>query len=240
MAAFSHVNGDIIVELDDDGQCPMEKLWDLIDPLYHGYDVALARYPVKKQSAFKNFGSRVNRTMTEWALEKPKDLIFTNFGAIKRYIIDEIVRYKNPYPYLTGLLLRSTSRIVNVPMEEHNRLEGKTGFSFGKMVSLWMNGLTAFSVKPLRIASFTGVLCAIGGFLLGLYFIINRIIHPSMTAGYSSLIATIFFIGGLLMLMLGLVGEYIGRIYISINSSPQYVIRETINIEEDGHGGKGS
>ena len=226
MAGLAQSKGDIMVVLDDDGQCPMDRIMDLIKPIADGADVAIAKYPEKKQSWFKNFGSRVNARMTEIMLEKPRELQFSNFLAIRRYVVEEILRYTNPYPYLTGLLLRTTSRIVNVDMEERERIAGTTTYTFKKLIALWMNGFTAFSVKPLRIATAVGFITAVIGFLWGFFTVLRKLINPAnILAGYSSTMAVVLFVGGMLMLMLGLVGEYVGRIYISINRSPQYVIR---------------
>lgn len=233
MAGMSVSNGDYLVLMDDDGQCPMERLWDLIKPLEEGHDVSIAKYPAYKQSKFKSFGTIVNRKMTEIIMEKPKHLSFTNFSAIQKYIAEEMLKYKNPYPYMTGLILRTTSDIVNVEMEERKRISGATTFTFKKMLKLWINGFTAFSVKPLRISTLLGLLTALCGFIYGLYIIIHKVFfHPEVIQGYSSLMAVFLFIGGMIMLMLGLIGEYIGRIYICINDSPQYVIKEKYNIEK--------
>lgn len=232
MAGMSKVTGDYIVLMDDDGQCPMENLWELIKPLEEGHDVAIAKYPSYKQSLFKSFGTIVNRKMTEIIMDKPKGMAFTNFSAMKRYIVEEITKYKNPYPYLTGLLLRTTSDIVNVQMEERERITGSTNFTFKKMLNLWINGFTAFSIKPLRISTIIGFITAAIGFIYGIYVIIHKLfIHTSIAQGYSSTMAVILFIGGIIMMMLGMIGEYIGRIYISINNSPQYVIKETVNFK---------
>ena len=226
MAGLSRSSGDVMIVLDDDGQCPMDRIMDLLGPIADGYDVAIARYPEKKQSWFKNFGSRINARMTEIMLEKPRELQFSNFIAIRRYVVDEILHYTNPYPYLTGLLLRTTSRIANVEMEERARIAGSTTYTFKKLIALWMNGFTAFSVKPLRIATLVGFFTAFAGFIWGFVTVLRKVINPAnILAGYSSTMAVVLFVGGMLMLMLGLVGEYVGRIYISINKSPQYVIR---------------
>ena len=229
MAGLANCTGDIAVVMDDDGQCPMDELWNLLAPLDGAYDVSMADYPSRKQTVFKDFGTFVNKKMTEFIIERPKDLQFTNFIAMKRYIVTEILKYENPYPYLTGLVLRTTKYICNVPMEERNRLEGGTTFTFKKMVNLWINGFTAFSVKPLRISALLGAIVAFSGFIYGLITIIRKIVLPDIPAGYASIIAVMLFLGGMILLMLGLVGEYIGRIYISINNSPQYVIKERIN-----------
>lgn len=231
MAGLGRAAGDYIVVMDDDGQCPMECFWELLAPLEGDYDVSMADYPERKQSPFKNFGTLVNKKMTEYILDRPKDLQFTNFMVMRRYIAKEICKYTNPYPYMTGLILRTTRRIICVPMEERSRYNGSSNFTFRKMLGLWMNGLTAFSIKPLRIATAVGVVFAIIGFLYGLYTVIMKLVNPAISAGYSSLMAVILLIGGILMLMLGMIGEYIGRIYISLNNSPQYVIRDEVNFQ---------
>ncbi|MDD3244344.1 MAG: glycosyltransferase [Eubacteriales bacterium] len=232
MAGLGRAVGDYMVIMDDDGQCPMNHFWALLEPLANeDYDVAMADYPTRKQSVFKDFGTIVNKKMTEFILDRPKNMQFTNFMAMRRYIAREICKYRNPYPYMTGLLLRTTRRIICVPMEERERFSGSSNFTFKKMLALWMNGFTAFSVKPLRVASVLGVLCAVFGVLFGLYIIIAKLVNPAIAAGYSSLMAALLFIGGVIMLILGMIGEYIGRIYISINDSPQYVIRDEVNFD---------
>lgn len=235
MAGLSHTSGDEIVFLDDDFQCPVDRLWDLLEPLNQGYDVSFAQYKFEErnESFFRVLGSRLNDAMMCLLLDKPKDLRVTNFIALKSFIADEVLRYKNPYPYLDGLLLRSTQKIANVPMEDRERLCGTSTYTLRKLISLILNGFTAFSITPLRIATFMGTLSSIGGFILGLFIIIQKLLFPhTLDAGYSSLMAVILFIGGMIMIMLGICGEYIGRIYISINNSPQYVIRNTYNMNK--------
>ena len=229
MAGYSLISGDIIVNVDDDGQCPMPQLWDLIKPLDNGYDISIAKYPDKKQSRFKNFGSRINKIMAQSLIDMPKNLTMSNFNALKRFIVDEILRYQNPYPYIDGLMLRTTQRIAQVDMEQRERTAGKSYFTFRKSLALWLNGFTAFSVKPLRITTIIGIIVAIIGFVVGIIIVFRKLfITPDMAMGYPSTITIILFIGGIIMGMLGMLGEYVGRIYISINKSPQYVIREIV------------
>ncbi len=232
MAGYAEVSGSFVVNLDDDGQCPIDKLWDLLAPLYEGYDAVYAKYPHKKQSAFKNFGSKINSMMANYIINKPKDLYISNFSVYKRFVVDEMILYRNPYPYNTGLVLRATSKVTNVKMAERERSAGVGHYTFKKSLSLWINGFTSFSVKPLRIATFCGALTALIGFVSGVVTIINKILNPDMLAGYSSLMAVLLFVSGMIMLMLGMIGEYIGRIYICINNSPQYVVRDKINLCE--------
>ena len=232
MAGLNYAKGDYIVIMDDDGQCPMNQFWELFKPIEDGHDVSIASYKKRKQSLFKNFGTFVNDRMTRFIINKPKDMQVTNFIICKSYVIDEIIKYDNPYPYFTGLLLRTTTDIVNVELEQRERFEGKSTFTFFKMLSMWINGLTAFSVRPLRISSFIGALSAFAGFIFGVVTIIRKF-TANIALGWSSIVSILLFIGGLIMLMLGMIGEYLGRIYISLNKSPQYVIKEKINIKEN-------
>ena len=235
LAGYAVAQGDFIVDLDDDFQCPTYNVWKLITPLEQDQcDVSIARYKKKKESFIKRIGSRVNRKMTEVLLNKPKNIQFENFSCRKRFVCEEMTKYKNPFPFLEGLTLRVTHRISTFEMEQRNRADDKTtGFTFKKSFSLLLNGLTAFSVKPLRIATITGLLVALIGFILGALIIIKRLLNPDVVVGYTSIISVLLFLGGLNMIMLGLIGEYIGRIYISINDSPQYVIKNTINVNNE-------
>lgn len=233
MAGLNNTNGDYIIMMDDDGQCPMDHLWDIITPLDKGHDVAMAKYTKYKQSLFKSFGTVVNKIMSKTIIGIPKEIEFTNFIAIQKYIKDEIINFKNPYIYYAGLITRITDDIVCIPMEERSRIEGGTTFTFRKMVSLWLDGFTAFSIKPLRISTFCGFLCSAIGFIYAIVIIIKKLFGGIRMLGYSSLMAAILFIGGMIMLMLGMIGEYLGRIYISIGNKPQYIIKEKINFEKD-------
>ncbi|MCM1262409.1 MAG: glycosyltransferase family 2 protein [Butyrivibrio sp.] len=229
MAGFHYVHGDIVVCLDDDGQTPADEVGKLLEKLEEGYDAVYARYKHKQHSAFRNFGSKVNELMARVMLGKAKDLYVSSYFAVRRFIIDEMVRYTNPYPYVIGLVLRTTKKIANVDVNHREREIGSSGYTLGKLLALWFNGFTAFSIKPLRIATFIGALAACMGFIYGIYTIIRKLIDPNVVIGFSSLMAAIMFIGGMMMLMLGIIGEYIGRIYISLNNSPQYVVRECID-----------
>lgn len=236
MAGLRQASGDYVVCLDDDGQTPADEVSKLLDKLEEGFDAVYAKYEHKQHSGFRNLGSKVNELMTRVMLEKPKDLYVSSYFAVKRFIVEDMIRYENSYPYVIGLVLRSTKSITNVVVNHREREEGSSGYTLKKLLALWFNGFTAFSVKPLRIATCVGVICACAGFLYGIYIIINRFVNPDVPLGYSSMMAALVFFCGMIMVMLGLIGEYIGRIYISMNSSPQYVIRERINAEDEHKG----
>ena len=224
MAGIRHTKGDVVVCLDDDGQTPPSEVYKLIDKL-DIYDVCYASYEEKKHSLFRNWGSKVNSKMLEIMLDKPKWLYVSSYFAMRRYIADEIVRYTNPYPYIMGLVLRATNSITSSPVIHKERASGTSGYSISKLLSLWINGFTAFSVKPLRIASLMGIVCAFIGMIFSIWAVYNRLSNPAAPLGWTTLIIVLLIIGGLILFVLGLLGEYVGRIYISMNNSPQYVIK---------------
>ena len=235
MAGFRYGEGDIVVCLDDDGQTPAREVGKLLAGIRQGADVVYAKYNQKHHSGFRNWGSRINERMTRVMLGKPKDLYLSSYFAARRFVIEEVKRYENAYPYVLGLVLRTTGNIVNVEVTHRERAAGESGYTLGKLLALWFNGFTAFIVKPLRIATISGALCAMAGFLYGIYTIVKKIFinPPGLVTGFSALMSVLVFMGGMLMLMLGLVGEYMGRMYISMNNSPQYVIREMVGAGED-------
>ena len=231
MAGFHYCSGDITVCLDDDGQTPANEVGKLLDKIEEGYDVVYAKYEHKKHSAFRNFGSKVNEIMTRFMLGKPRELYVSSYFAARKFVVDEMLRYQNSYPYVIGLVLRTTKNVTNVVVNHREREIGTSGYTFGKLLGLWLNGFTAFSIKPLRVATACGGFCAVVGFLYGIYTIIKKLVNPAVPMGWSSTMAALVFIGGMLMLMLGLIGEYLGRIYISLNNAPQYVVREVVGQE---------
>lgn len=233
MAGFRHVTGDIVLCLDDDGQTPAADAGKFLAEIEAGRDVVYARYSNKQHSAFRNFGSRVNEIMTRFMLGKPRELYISSYFAARRFVIDEVIRYENCYPYVIGLVLRTTKNIGNVDVRHRQREVGHSGYTMKALLGLWFNGFTAFSIQPLRFATLVGVFCAVSGFLYGIYTIVKRLLNPAVPLGFSSLMSAVVFIGGMIMLMLGLIGEYVGRIYISLNNSPQYVIREVIGQKEN-------
>lgn len=229
MAGYHFVTGDIVVCLDDDGQTPANEVDKLLNKIEEGWDVVYAEYENKMHSGFRNFGSTVNKKMTESMLGKPKELYISSYFAAKRFIVDEMIKYQNSYPYVIGLILRTTKNICNVKVTHREREIGQSGYSIKKLLALWINGFTSFSVKPLRLATFSGVTVAFIGFLYAVWTIIKRFINSAAPVGWSSTIAILLMLGGMILFVLGMIGEYIGRIYICLNNSPQYVVRELIN-----------
>ena len=233
-AGVQHTCGDIIVFFDDDGQTSPNELWKLVDALDNKYDVVFGKYETKHHALWRVLGSRLNDRVSEILIGKPKELSVTSYYACKRFVADELCRYDGAYPYIFGLFLRATCRIGNVPVVHKERITGRSGYTMKKLIALWLNGFTTFSVKPLRIATFIGLGTAMLGFVYGVYVVLQRfLIGTTITMGWSSIMAALLFIGGVIMIILGIIGEYVGRIYMKVNNSPQYVIRERIGFGDN-------
>ena len=205
MAGFHKCSGDIVVCLDDDGQTPADEVGKLLAKIDEGYDVVYASYDTKRQAGWRNLGSWVNSKMTEIMLGKPPELVVNSYFAARRFIVDEMLRYEHCYPYVIGLVLRSTKRICNVPVHHRAREEGRSGCTLFAMV----------------------------GFLYFIYIIIDHFTRAAAPIGWASTTALLLLLGGMILVVLGIMGEYVGRIYMCANAAPQYVEREVIRHEEN-------
>lgn len=234
LAGLHYVSGDYIMTSDDDGQTPVGRVFDFLAEIEKGYDVVCARYTEREQpSLFRRMGSALNRGMSDWLIQKPKGTYMAAFFMARRYIAEEMIKYRQPYPYISGIILRITQNVGNLDVEQRGRKSGSSGYTLKKLLRLWMNGFTAFSIKPLRIATGTGALLALLGILTAVVTIIRKLTIPGILAGWSSTMAAILLVGGLILIFMGLIGEYIGRIYMCINETPQYVVKEITGYEEN-------
>lgn len=232
MAGYRCANGEYILGMDDDGENSPEEMFLLIDKLEEGYDGVMAEYP-NYDPKLRGIGTFLNNKMAEYMIGKPKELTLTSYYIVRRFVIDQVLKYKHAYPYIAGLLLQATLNWGTVQIEREERLAGASGYTLRKLLSLWINGFTAFSVKPLRIATTMGMVFSAFGFLWGIVLVVTKLCGAEIAIGYTSIIACLVFFFGIIMIMLGIIGEYIGRIYISINNAPQYVIREIIDSDCD-------
>lgn len=232
LAALPYVDGEVAVFMDDDGQHPAKGIFSLVDKINDGYDVVYAKFENKKHSWFKRVTSRLHRKIEEWTGNKPKGIFLSSFTAWSRFAVDSISNYHSPFPSAGSFLYNITTKIANVNIEHRERISGYSGYTLKKLFNLWLTTFTNFSIVPLRMASLAGVICSCFGFIFGIIVVFRKLINPSISAGYTSTIAIILFLGGMIMMLLGLLGEYIGRIYMTLSNLPQYVVRETINKKE--------
>lgn len=233
MAGFHYVSGEYVVTCEDDGQTQIAAVGEMLEKLSEGYDVVAARYLQRHQpSFFRNIGSYLAKQMSLWMLPRPKGISIPIFFLARRFVIDEMIKYEHSYPYITGLLVRTTHNIANINVQQLERISGKTGYTFKKLINLWINGFTAFSVRPLRVATFLGFGSSFAGILYAGSIVFRRFVMNNIVAGWSSLISIVLIMSGIMLCVLGMIGEYVGRIYMCMNHTPQYVIRRVI--KKDG------
>lgn len=234
LAGMRYATGDYVAVIDDDGQTPCSFIPKMLGLIDEGWDVVCGKFEDRgRKSFFRAMGSYMARRMSKWLLKEPEDVEVTIFFVARKYVIDEIIRYDQPYPYICGLLIRTTSRITNITVDQRERKFGQSGYSFKKLLGLWLNGFTAFSIKPLQITSYIGVISAIIGFLISIITVVRKLLGFDIALGWSSMMTVILVIGGCILVELGLLGEYVGRMYLSINRTPQSIIKETAGIEID-------
>ena len=237
MAGLNKSRGDYVVIMDDDLQNPVGEVEKLITAvLATGNDVVYTFYDKIRQSAFRNLGSWFNDKAANIMLKKPPDLYLSSFKIMNRFIVDEIVKYDLPFPYIDGLILRVTDKIGRVRVEHFERETGKSGYTLRKLILLWLSMFTNFSILPLRVATYLGFIFASIGFMFGLFTFIEKIVNPDLPMGWPTLTVSIAIFAGVQMLALGIIGEYIGRIFISMNKQPQFTIRESCEARRDSDG----
>lgn len=230
MAGLNKATGDYAIIMDDDFQNPVSEVIKLINyMLSHDYDVVYTWYDEKKHSLFRNLGSRFNDRVANFMLKKPRNLYLSSFKMINRFLIGEVIKYNLPYPYIDGLILRTTSNIGKIKVNHTSRQTGKSNYTLRKLISLWMNMFTNFSILPLRISIILGFIFSIIGFLIGIDAVIEKIYNPNVPLGYTFMVVIISIYAGVQLIAIGMVGEYLGRIFMSNNKKPQYSIRKSFN-----------
>ncbi len=229
MCGMNYTSGDYILGMDDDLQTHPSQIHILIEKIEEGYDLVYGVYKEYKNSKKKQFTSWLNRVSSGIMLGRPKNIRSSNFWIITRAMRDEVIKFKNFSPYVDGLFYRSSHNIANVTVEHHKREYGQSNYTLLKMVKLWL-AYWNYSVLPLRIASVTGFIAAAIGIIAGICTIILKIADPTTTVGWASTICILLFFFGLVLIVLGIIGEYIGKIMLSMNGTPQYIIREKVNL----------
>ena len=235
MAGLNFAEGEYIINMDDDLQTHPSHIPALYQKLEEGYDLVFARYKKKQHNFFRNLLTRMGAKFDEMCLERPKDIDFTSFFICRKFIRDEVIKYTYPYSFMEGLFLRTARNIANVEVEHLPRQHGQSGYNLRKLVKLWSN-FTNFTVLPLRIAGIIGFLSALGGFLYALYIVIKKLLDPGMPMGYASLICVVLIFFGITLFCIGMLGEYVGRTFLCVNNSPQYVVRAAYNGSEKKDG----
>lgn len=236
MTGLRHARGAYVINMDDDLQNPPEELIRLYDHArLGGWDVVYTRYAKKEHEGWRNLGSRFANKVADSLLDKPKGLYLSSFRCMSAMVVREVTKYSGPYPYIDGLIMQVTQRIASIEVAHYARADGVSNYTMRRLVRLWLNLATNFSVLPLRLAIFAGVAMGMLGFLVAIIVIIEAIFFET-PSGWASSMMLMLLIAGVQFTILGVMGEYVGRAFLSANGKPQGVVREVIEPREKVHG----
>jgi len=230
MAGLNKCSGDYAVIMSDDLQHSTSALLELVKygiKEKDNFDVVYTYYNKKQYGFFKNIGSKFNDIVASFLLTKPKHLYLSSFKFINRFLITEITKYQSPFVYIDGLILGTTNKIGRIKVEHNQRIHGKSGYTLIKMLQLWSNMSTSFSIFPLRLSLLMGSILSFIGFILAIIFLVERLIDDTFPSGLASIFVAVTIFSGAILISVGLVGEYVGRVLISLNKKPQFVIRNS-------------
>jgi glycosyltransferase involved in cell wall biosynthesis len=229
ICGLNYVTGDFTAIIDDDFQNPPAEIRKLLNTAIEGnYDVVFSKYESKKHHLFRNMGSKINDKAANVLLKKPKNLYLSSFKLINKAVVKEIIKYKGPFPYIDGLILRVTSNLGSALVEHSERAGGKSNYTLKKLNSLYFNMFFNFSVKPLRIFTVSGMVIFLIGLVLSLIFLVEKILYPEIATGWTSIMIAIITLSGFQIVFLGLIGEYLGKQYLDQNATPQWVVKKEV------------
>ena len=237
MTGLRHARGAYVITMDDDLQNPPEEVVKLYDHArLGGWDVVYTRYAVKEHEGWRNLGSRFANWVADQLLDKPKGLYLSSFRCMSALAVREVTNYRGPYPYVDGLLMQVTQRLDSIEVKHLPRAEGRSNYTVKRLVLLWLNLATNFSVVPLRMAVVAGAAMGFLGLLAALYVIFEGL-RGETPSGWASMMTVVLLVAGVQFLILGVLGEYVGRAFLSSNGKPQGVVRDLVHSEPARQGG---
>jgi undecaprenyl-phosphate 4-deoxy-4-formamido-L-arabinose transferase len=226
MTGLRHARGDYVITMDDDLQNPPEEVLHLYDHArLGGWDVVYTRYAVKQHAGWRNLGSQFANRIADQLLDKPKGLYLSSFRCMSALVVRAVTRYSGPYPYVDGLIMQVTQRIDSIPVRHLPRVEGRSNYNLRRLVRLWLNLATSFSLAPLRLAILAGAAMATAGTIGAIATMAEALIMHDTPSGWASMMVVVLLVSGVQSMILGVLGEYVGRIFLSANGKPQGTVR---------------
>jgi undecaprenyl-phosphate 4-deoxy-4-formamido-L-arabinose transferase len=227
LAGLNHAHGKFVAILDDDGQNPPEEVRRMHREIRdHRWDVVYGKYRVKHHGWFRNLGSRFNDRVANVMLDKPPGLYLSSFKILNRFVVDQITRYTGSFPYIDGLILRTTGNLGQIEVEHREREGAPSTYTLRKLVRLWLNMFLNFSITPLRISALLGMFTSFISLFLLVAIVIDKLyINPDVTRGLPTVLVIVVFFAGVQLVILGTIGEYLGRLFLDHSKTPQFVVR---------------
>jgi glycosyltransferase involved in cell wall biosynthesis len=234
LTGWRHACGDFVVNLDDDGQNPPSEAVRLYEHARDGgFDVVYGDYEVKQHSLWRNAGSWLTNRMTDWALDKPTGFYLSSFRCVRAFALRQVIDYTGPYPYVDGLLLQITQRIASIRVRHDPRRAGASGYTLRRLIRLWLSAWLNFSVLPLRAAAVLGLMVAASGLLLFAVVVWLWLTNRGPAYGWGWVMSSVLIFSGAQLVMLGLFGEYLGRMFLTVNQRPQSAVRVVTSSRKD-------
>ena len=229
MTGLRHARGSYVITMDDDLQNPPEEVVKLYDHArLGGWDVVYTRYAVKQHDGWRNLGSYFANRVADMLLDKPKGLYLSSFRCMSALVVAAIGRYQGPYPYVDGLIMQATQRIDSIEVMHYPRMHGRSNYTVRRLIRLWLNLATSFSLAPLRMAIFAGVAMATAGAIGAVLTIVEALMSRDTPSGWASLMVVVLLVGGVQSMILGILGEYAGRTFLTANGKPQGTVRHVV------------
>ena len=235
MSGLRHARGAYVINMDDDLQNPPEEVVRLFDHARNGnWDVVYTRYAVKQHAGWRNLGSRFANRVADVLLDKPKGLYLSSFRCMAALVVRQVTQYNGPYPYIDGLIMQVTRRIDSIEVRHFPRAEGRSNYTLTRLVRLWLNLATSFSLVPLRLAIFAGAVMAALGVIGAVATIVEALFLNQTPTGWASTMVVLLLVGGVQSMILGVLGEYVGRTFLTANGKPQGAVRLIARNDDGG------
>ncbi len=232
MAGLRQARGAHVITMDDDLQNPPGEVLRLLRYAQSsGFEVVYTRFAHKEHAWWRNLGSRFANRVTDWVLDKPKGLYLSSFRCMSAFVASTVVEYEGPFPYVDGLVLQTTQSIGQFEVEHLPRAGGASNYTLRRLIRLWLSMFLNFSVMPLRLSTFTGIGLSLLG-LIGFGWVVASALSEQTPPGWASTAAAVLLLSGVQLLILGLIGEYLGRLYLTLNRKPQAVVREVLRSDQ--------
>jgi undecaprenyl-phosphate 4-deoxy-4-formamido-L-arabinose transferase len=226
MTGLRYASGTYVITMDDDLQNPVDEVTRMYDHARaNNWDVVYSRYARTQQVGWRRMGSRFANRVADWLLDKPHGLYLSSFRCMSAFVVDSVRRYAGPFPYVDGLIMQTTQKIDSIEVKHLPRAQGRSNYTIKRLVLLWLNLATSFSLAPLRLAIFAGLIMAILGMIGAVLTIIEALTSRSLPSGWASTMTVLLLLSGIQSMILGVVGEYVGRTFLSASSKPQATIR---------------
>jgi undecaprenyl-phosphate 4-deoxy-4-formamido-L-arabinose transferase len=226
MTGLRQARGDFVITMDDDLQNPPDEVVKLYDHARLGdWDVVYTRYAVKQHAGWRNLGSRFANAVADRLLDKPKGLYLSSFRCMSSLVVRTVTQYSGPYPYVDGLVMQVTQRIDSIEVSHLPRLEGRSNYNLTRLVRLWLNLATSFSLAPLRLAVYAGLAMSDIGAIGAIATISEALFVHQTPSGWASTMVVLLLVSGVQSMILGVLGEYVGRTFLSANGKPQGTVR---------------